>query len=253
MNQANETSYRVPFTSKSSLTNGLHVSASLGGGAPHTFLVDTGSVGFLVPRKTLGPDYQDFDPSKDITFEYASSGKKYLGQWVKVPVVLGVPAGWNGTGDYPLAHVEVFVADRPANFDGGVLGIGFAINHLADGGPARNPLLHLTYRGEHLSQGYIVSAQGIDVGLTPPNRKGFALIALDRNVTNEDWLQPHGRVDLTGDFSAGGFSTDLPFLMDTGIPNMILWVHANHTPPNLPIHSAFPAGIAVTISAPPED
>ena len=38
--------------------------------------------------------------------------------------------------------------------------------------------------------------------------------------------------------------------MDTGIPDMILWVPAHHTPPNLPRHSPFPAGIAVNISAP---
>lgn len=253
MNRANEISYRVPFTSKSSLTTGLHVSASLGGGTPHSFLVDTGSVGILAPRQTLGPDYQDFDPSRDITFQYVSSGNIYHGQWVKVPVVLGVPTAWDGTGDYPTAHVEVFAVDRPTDFDGGLLGVGFAIGGKADGGPARNPLLHLTYRGEHLSRGYIVTMQGIDVGLTPINKTGFAFIALDRDAAGEDWLQPLGSVELSGDFSADGYRADLPFLMDTGIPDMILWVSADHTPPNLPRHSAFPAGITVSISTPAQD
>jgi hypothetical protein len=27
-------------------------------------------------------------------------------------VVLGVPAGWDGTDDYPIAEVEVFAVDR---------------------------------------------------------------------------------------------------------------------------------------------
>src|SRR5277367_1335412 len=103
MTQARQISYRIPFTAKSSVAAGLHVRASLGGGAPHAFLVDTGSVGILAPRKTLGPDYQDFDPSQDITFQYVSSGNVYHGQWVRVPVVLGVPAGWDGTGDFPIA------------------------------------------------------------------------------------------------------------------------------------------------------
>ena len=125
----------------------MHVLAALGGGSPHRFQVDTGSVGILVPRHRLGPDYQDFDRSQDTEFKYASSGKVYWGQWVKVLVVLGVPATWDGTGDYPVAQVEVFAVDRPAGFDGGMLGIGFAIDGLADGGPARNPLLHLTYQG----------------------------------------------------------------------------------------------------------
>ncbi len=251
MIQRNEISYRVPFTSNSSLAAGFHVSASLGGGAPHAFLVDTGSVGILVPRQALGPDYQNFDPSQDIEFQYVSSGNVYLGQWVKVPVVLGVPAAWNGTGDYPIAHIEVFAVDRPADFDGGVFGVGFGIDGLADGGPSRNPLLHLAYQGDHLRHGYIVSTQGVDVGLTPLNTEGFAFIALERDATGEDWLQPIGSVGLSGDFSGDGFSTDLPLLMDTGVDNMILWVSASHAPPDLPSHSAFPAGIAVSISAPP--
>jgi hypothetical protein len=55
---------------------------------------------------------------------------------VRVLVVVGVPADWDGTGDYPIAHVEVFAVDQPADFDGGVFGVGFAIGGLADGGPA---------------------------------------------------------------------------------------------------------------------
>jgi hypothetical protein len=88
MNKTNETSCHVRFTSGSNLTTGFHVRAALGGGRPHVFQVDTGSVGILVPRHTLGPDYQNFDPSQDVKFGYVSSGKLYYGQWVKVPVVL---------------------------------------------------------------------------------------------------------------------------------------------------------------------
>jgi hypothetical protein len=44
-----------------------------GGGAPHAFLLDTGSVGILTPRSVLGPGFQQFDPSQDIEFQYVSS------------------------------------------------------------------------------------------------------------------------------------------------------------------------------------
>lgn len=253
MSQSNEISYHVPFTSRSSLADGLHVSAVLGGGAPHSFLVDTGSVGILVPRRVLGSDYQDFDPSQDITFRYVSSGNTYHGQWVKVPVVLGVPAVWDGTGDYPVAHIEVFAVDQPEDFDGGVFGIGFGIGGQADGGPARNALLHLRYRDAGLRLGYIVSTEGIDVGLTSLNTESFAFIALDRDASEEDWKQPFGRVTLSGDFGPNGFDADLPILMDTGIDKMILWVKTNFAPPNLASKSPFPAGISVKISAPPAD
>jgi len=244
----NEISYDVAFTSASSLAAGFHVSASLGGGSPHAFLVDTGSVGILVPRIALGPDYQNFDPSQDIEFQYISSGKVYWGQWVRVPVVLGVPADWDGTGDYPIARIEVFAADQPAEFNGGVLGIGFAIGGMADGGPARNPLLHVKYQESRLRHGYIISTQGIDVGLTPLKTEGFALIALERDLSKGDWMQPNGSLSVTG-----GFNADLPLLMDTGIDEMILWTSATNAPPNLPGYSPFPPGITVTLSAPPAD
>jgi hypothetical protein len=246
MRQPDEISCRVPFTSDSSLTNGLRVFAALGGGSPHRFLVDTGSVGILVPRQRLGPDYQDFDRSKDTAFRYASSGNVYWGQWVEVPIVLGVPATWDGTGDYPVAHVEVFATDRPAGFDGGMFGIGFAIGGLADGGPARNPLLHLSYQGANLRQSYIISAHAIEAGLTSLNTADFAFVGLNRNATGSDWMQPVGSLGLPG-----AFSVDLPVLMDTGIKQMLLWLHVKERPAALAHYSQLPNNIEVSIAVPP--
>jgi hypothetical protein len=245
MSQKAEISYKVPFTSDSGLTSGLHVFAALGGGAPHRFQVDTGSVGIVVPRHRLGADYQKFDCSQDTEFRYASSGRVYWGQWVKVPVVLGVPMTWDGTGDYPVAEVEVFAVDQPAGFDGGVLGIGFAIGGLADGGPARNPLLHLTYKAAHLSQGYIVSSQAIEAGLTSLNTAGFAFIGLRRSAVTNDWMQPLGSLGLPG-----GFAIDLPVLMDTGINEMLLSLDVNDRPPALANATRFPDNIEVSIAVP---
>jgi hypothetical protein len=253
MDQTNDIRYEVPFTSDSNLSSGFHVSAALGGGAPHAFQVDTGSVGILAPRQTLGPDYQNFDPSQDVEFGYISSGNAYWGQWVKVPVVLGVPAEWDGTGDYPVAHVEVFAVDQPAGFEGGLFGVGFAIGGLADGGPARNPLLHVTYQGARLGHGYIISTQGVNVGLTSVSKDGFSLITLDRNPSGNDWMQPFASVTMTGDFSASGLSTEAPLLVDTGIEQMILWLSADNAPPNLQAACAFPGGIAINVSAPAAD
>ncbi|MBD5633044.1 MAG: hypothetical protein IAI49_01085 [Candidatus Eremiobacteraeota bacterium] len=251
MQQTDEISYRVPFTSDSSLAAGFHVSAALGGGPPHAFMVDTGSVGILVPRPILGPDYQNFDPSLDIEFKYVSSGNTYRGQWVEVQVVLGVPANWDGTGDYPIARLEVFAFDEPAVTDRGIFGIGFGIGGSADGGPARNPLLALTYQGTSLSRGYIVTQHGIDAGLSRANTQGFAFVALERHARGHDWLQPVGNIRLSSD-STDGFTTDLKILIDTGIDEMILWVSADDAP-SVPRDTAFPAGISVSVAAPPAD
>lgn len=253
MNKVNETTCQVPFTSDSSLTAGFHVCAALGGGPPHLFMIDTGSVGILVPRNRLGPDYQDFDPSQDITFGFISSGKKYRGQWITVPVVVGVPASWDGTGDFPIAQIEVFAVDQPADFDGGVFGIGFAIGGSADGGPARNPLLHVTYKGQRLSPGYIVTTQGLEIGLIASNTQDFALVPLDHSATHKDWKQPLGSIELETDDSDDTFSIDLPILIDTGIAEMILWLSADQAPLNLPKSRAFPAGITASISMSPAD
>jgi hypothetical protein len=246
MLSSRERSCFLPFTPASDLTSGLHLFAAIGGGPPHLFELDTGSVGVLVPRQRLGPAYQNFDPSLDVKFEYVSSGKVYCGQWVKAPVMLGVPETWDGTGDYPMAEIEVFAADQPTDFDGGILGVGFAIGGSADGGPARNPLLHLTYQGEKLRRGYIIRSQGLDAGLTSVNTDGFAFIELQRNADGDDWMQPMGTLGLPNDFSG-----DLPVLMDTGLGEMLLWLTAADRPPALANYSDFPAGVAVTIAAPP--
>jgi hypothetical protein len=248
MKHVQEISHQVPFTSLSSLEAGFHVNAALGGGAPHVFLVDTGSVGILVPRRTLGPDYQNFDPSHDTTFGYVSSGKTYHGQWVKVPVVLGVPPSWDGTGDYPTAQIEVFAVDRPDNFDGGLFGIGFAIGKSADGGPTRNPLLHMTYQGTRLGHGYIVSTTNIEVGLTGANSENFVFVPLERNDSNEDWEQPVGSVKLDSALGGDSVTFNSTILMDTGIPEMILWIDGNSAPFKLPSGQPFPAGITAIVS-----
>jgi hypothetical protein len=245
MPSTSELSCFLPFTPDSSLIDGLHIHAALGDGPPHPFEIDTGSVGILVPRQRLGPAYQSFDPSLDTKFQFVSSGNIYWGQWVKVPVVLGVPLTWDGTGDYPIVELEVFAVDRPTEFDGGVFGIGFGIGGAADGGAARNPLLHLSYRGEKLHGGYIIGSQGLEVGLTSTNTTGFAFLGLRRNDADSDWMQPPGSLSLPG-----GFSIDLPFLMDTGIDEMLLWLAAAKRPPTLP-SSPFLSGVEVTIAIPP--
>ena len=82
---------------------------------PHRFEIDTGSVGVLVPRDVLGQAYQNFDPSEDRTVSYVSSGNSYQGQWVTLSVVMGVPASWDGSGDYPTATIAVFAVDHMDN------------------------------------------------------------------------------------------------------------------------------------------
>jgi hypothetical protein len=94
----------------------------------------------------------------------------------------------------------------------------------------------------------LVSSQAIDAGLTSRNAAGFALGTLKRNASGEDWMQPIGRLGLPG-----GFTADLPVLMDTGIDEMLLWLHANDRPDALARFSEFPAGIEVSVTVPSAD
>jgi hypothetical protein len=243
---ASHSSCSLPFTSDSSLSSGLHLLAAVGGGAPHRFEVDTGSVGILIPRQRLGAEYQNFDPSHDVKVQFVSSGDVFWGEWVKAPVVIGVPATWDGTGTYPIADIEVFAVDRPTAFDGGILGVGFGIGGLADGGPSRNPLLHVTYAGEKLQRGYVLGSRGVEVGLTSRNTAGFAWVDLQWDEDGNDWMQPLGTLTLPNDFSI-----DLPVLMDTGIDEMLLWLHVADRPPALANLSQLPPGTPVAIAVPP--
>ncbi len=49
---------------------------------------------------------------------------------------------------------------------------------------------------------------------------------LQGEASGADWTQPQGNIGLTVHFSAKDFRADLPFLMDTGIEQMILWTIA---------------------------
>ncbi len=241
-------SYTIPFTADSSLGTGLHIRAVAGSLRTHLFRVDTGSVGMIVPRSVLGSDYPK-DPSKpEIKFQYVSDGTTYYGQWVNVPVTFGVPLGWDGSGDYPTTRVEVFAVDTPTEFTKGMLGIGFGINGKADGGKERNPLLRLTYKGVNLSPGYTITSANIQIGLTADNTRGFRLINLTKNARGSDWMQPQSKAvlsDSEGDMPLLG---DRPFLMDTGIAGMILWLSEGTL--DLPANEAFRSGIEISIALP---
>src|SRR5579871_2827595 len=115
MADSGNNSYRISFTSDSSPANGLHIHASFNGGPSHLFQIDTGSVGIVVPRAIIGPPYNVPDPSlPEVKLVYTSDDKPFYGQWIKMPIVLGVPPDWDHTGDYPTAAIEVFAVDQPA-------------------------------------------------------------------------------------------------------------------------------------------
>jgi hypothetical protein len=129
----------------------------------------------------------------------------------------------------------------------------FGIGGMADGGPARNPLLNLVYQGAQLSPGYIIGEQGVDIGLTAENTEGFAFIALEPDDANDDWFQPIGSFSLSGEIIPETVEGVLPFHVDTGVDEMILWLDDGALRSIFPMKSEFPAAVTVSISAPSAD
>jgi len=245
----------IPYAPDSSVVKAFHITAALGGGMPHRFEIDTGSVGVLVPRDVLGPAYQNFVLSEDQTVSYVSSGNSYQGQWVTLSVVMGVPESWDGSGDYPTATIAVFAVDHMDNdlskkYTGGMFGVGFDIGDQADAGASCNPFLNAVYRGAPLSRGYILTQDGIVLGPTAADAAGFAAVSLQRNAKGDDWQQPVGHIDMVApnDPDWPRLSADLTVLMDTGVPEMLLWLTAAQRPANWP--DVVPPGADVAVSLP---
>jgi hypothetical protein len=129
-----------------------------------------------------------------------------------------------------------------------MLGIGFGINGKADGGKERNPLLNLTYKGVNLSPGYVITSSNIQLGLTADNTSGFGFINLIKNPCGSDWMQPQGKAVLSDSEGDMPLLDDRPFLMDTGISGMMLWLSEGTL--DLPPNEAFRSGIEVSIAIP---
>ena len=91
------------------------------------------------------------------------------------------------------------------------------------------------------------------MGLTPANTEGFAFIALDRNESLLDWLQPLASYNMSGVVIPTPIAGDLPFLVDTGITYMILWLDADDAPTLWQSGLALPAGVSINVSAPAAD
>jgi hypothetical protein len=245
----------IPYAPDSGVAEAFHITAALGGGKPHRFEIDTGSVGVLVPRDVLGPAYQDFDPGKDQTVSYVSSGNSYQGQWVTLSVVMGVPESWDGSGDYPTATIAVFAVDHmdddlSKKYTGGMFGVGFDIGDQADAGAGCNPFLNAVYRSAPLTRGYILTRDRIVLGPTAADAAGFAAVSLRRNAKGDDWQQPVGHIDMAAASHPDWprLSADLTVLMDTGVPEMLLWLTTVQRPANWP--DVVPPGAAVTVSLP---
>lgn len=139
----------------------LIVTASVSNGRPHDFQVDTGSCGMLVGPAHVGPPFNVRQP--DATWEcikYLPSKFERCGY-----VTPGVPVTLVKTGRPGVeANVTLLIVEQPADFGGGMLGIGYGK------GPAPNPLLQMLrdVAGNNVGAGYIITPEYVEVGRSRP-------------------------------------------------------------------------------------
>ncbi|MCX5512328.1 autotransporter family protein [Kaistia algarum] len=229
------TSYTINYTKNSSLDPSgaaLYVMASVAGGTPVEYQLDTGSQGMVLPQYLL-PDFQQSSDLQKI--EYGSSGNYALGTWTTQTVTF--TDSNDGNGNLATAEVEVFVAAEYydsanpggvscASADSGcahMIGIGFGRPDTGWGPdylPSlnNNPLLHLTGMDEGtVRAGYVITADGIQAGLTSANAgTGFAYVQLQptTGATAPNWQTTAGSVVVNGTSSSS------PILVDTGLQYM---------------------------------
>lgn len=132
--------------------------------------------------------------------------------------------------DYARYREGLFL--RYLNAEPGGLGavprIGLSLNGSAprQSTPDKNPLLRIAGgAGNGTSsrrQGYILSPEGVHVGLTPANTGGFRYLKLARRPAGSDWQPTHACISLNGAAPPACGTV----LVDTGVSVMFMTVPA---------------------------
>ncbi len=207
------------------------------GGPVMRAVLDTGSTGVVVAARAI-PNLSQLKNLGPGALTYTSSGRIMRGDWVLAPVTLSGPNGAQVTSR-PIPVLAVRRVDclksarncrvrvNPTHI--AMVGIGFARekDKQPSGTPDHNPLLNLPAMGTAqapgaMRRGYVVTKQGIHVGLTAELGKGFTFAKLARNPNAPDWAPIPACLSLN-DRQPPACGT---VLMDTGVDTMYLTLPA---------------------------
>ena len=210
------------------LTDVPRIGLSLGGRTVNA-VIDSGSTGIVVAARSI-PNFKTLPSVGEGRLTYSSSGRVMIGQWVITSVAL---VGRDGerveTEPMPvlaITRVECWRNARrctPREDPTGIamVGIGFARehDHQSQSTPDKNPLLRIAGGGEERRRGYILSPEGIHVGLTPANTQGdFRYIKLARSSDWPDWAPLPACISIDGQTPPACGT----MLMDTGVSAMFI-------------------------------
>ena len=224
------------------------------GGRKHRATLDSGSTGVVVAATSI-PDFDRLPKIADGQITYTSSGRVMLGKWVETPLTI---SGADGTAIRTeampvLAVTEVQCLRNARNCEPhenvthvGMIGIGFAREHdrQQQGTPDKNPFLRIVADGTgERRRGYVLTPQGVHVGLTAANTGGgFRYIKLAPQDDLPDWSAVPACIalDRRAPASCG------TMLVDTGVAAMFMTVSPEQAGAEA---RELPPGTEVTISA----
>jgi hypothetical protein len=244
------------------LQNPPHLGLSFGG-RQLAAVMDTGSTGIVVSASAI-PNIDRLPSRGPGTLTYTSSGRIEQGDWV---VVRATITGANGasvtTSPIPVLAVRrVVCLDNARNCTPrenprhvAMIGVGFGRRGNPEGptGPGINPFLNLAGNGsghDGLRRGYIVSREGIQLGLTRADPgDGYVTVKLPFDDQRQDWSTAPACIAINDRTSACG--TVLP---DTGVTGMFLALPPSEEQASTGLSGTdpgLPSGTKVTISLAP--
>ena len=194
--------------------------------------MDTGSTGIVVAASSI-PDIDRLPNRGAGTLTYSSSGRIMRGDWVVTPVTI---AGGNG-GSVTTAPIPVLAVRRIDCLDNArncspnedprhvaMIGVGFGRRGEQSGphGPDINPFLNLANQSagnDRLRRGYVVTREGVQVGLSGADPAGaFVTVQLRWDDGRKDWSGASACIAIN-DQTPAACGTVLP---DTGVTGMFL-------------------------------
>jgi hypothetical protein len=246
------------------------------GGRSYGVVMDTGSTGIVVSADKI-PNIDGLPSLGPGKLTYSSSGRIMTGRWVVTSVTIAGASGARvTTAPMPVlavSRIECTATARrctPNESPRGVsmLGIGFgrpSSTDLSDDqaqGRRLNKDAFLNVAaidgdggtGAPLRRGYIVTRQGVHVGLTADNtRDDFAYIKLAPAANGRDWAPMPACISINGATPAACGT----LLMDTGVTTMYLTVPDDQAPPDIRTRDGrsptLRSGTQVAISVPTEE
>ena len=239
----------LPYIYKFSSDHAPMVKATING-VDFELPMDTGSTGLLI-SKFLLPMVQEDEGTP--AYEYLSSSKiLYTGRLVELPVTFYGFGASNATATIPVLVVDQSVVcpwydaktdgpncpllpdqppPKPRDKNTTYMGIGFGRNKHGDGQPyalpSANPFLNIhTVNSNPVvpslwRTGYVISTEGVHLGLTEGNTRGFVFADLEPGTTHEEDARDWAMVNMSFSINDQERSSG-PALLDTGIAQMYL-------------------------------